>query len=282
MKSISALSSLAVFGLLASLSNSHASDDWKANPVDNDWLNASNWNAGGGTNTILEGDNGDSTTNLSGDAGSLNGAVKAGLQIRGGHILNILSGASLNVSGNINMGAAGSGTVYQTGGSVDVDDSLFMVGSHSASYTISGGSLTTDGISVGTLAASTFAIEGDTASVEVAGALNANAFSTFGFTLGMTGVDTIDSITTMTIVSGAGLVIDGSSYTGGAGTISLFSYSDLADATEFAESISGFGSLTADVVYTATGIDLVLIPEPGTYALLGGMLALTAVIMRRR
>jgi hypothetical protein len=278
MKRKLTLSSVVACGLLASIAASHAADTWTGNS-DNSWLPfpGGNWSNSSGSNTILQGDAGDSITDLSGSSANL-----AGLQIRGGHTLNILTGGDLNVTGNINMGADGTGTVNQTDGTVDVGDKLNLTGADSSFYTISGGALTTSGLDVGPTAASTFAIVGDSATVTAsAGAVDAGAFSTFSFSLGATGIDSIDTTGVMTIVSGAELLIDGSSYTGGAGTISLFSYASLADETEFIETITGFGSLTADIVYTNTGIDLVLVPEPSTFALFGGLFVFASVVLRR-
>jgi hypothetical protein len=281
MKRTLTSSTVVVFGLLASVASSHAAAIWDGD-TDNNWLTNTNWSGNslpGVENTILEGDGGDSATTLTGGSETV-----AGFQIRGGHVLTIdNAGFTLQVNGNINMGSAGTGTVNQIDGTVDVGDKLNLTGADSSFYTISGGALITSGLDVGPTAASTFAIVGDSATVTAsAGAVDAGEFSTFSFSLGATGIDSIDTTGVMTIVSGAELLIDGSSYTGGAGTISLFSYASLADDTEFIETITGFGSLTADIVYTDTGIDLVLVPEPSTFALFGGLFVFASVVLRRR
>ena len=66
-----------------------------------------------------------------------------------------------------------------------------------------------------------------------------------------------------TLEEGAELTIDGSAYTGAAGTIPLFSYGFREDETEFSESITGFSNFLTDVIYGEEGIDLVLSPPTG-------------------
>lgn len=205
------------------------------------------------------------------------GTVNA-FNVRGGHIFNIDNdGGTFSVSNNLNLGRgveADGSEINQLAGAVNLGG-MDMSGNETggtSTYMISGGALNIgsadtldvggDGIAGnvgGGSDVSTFAIVGDSATVSATSDILARASSVFSFTLGATGIDAIDTTGVITISSGATLTIDGSSYTGGAGTIPLFTYGSRTDATEFTtENISGFGSLVADVVYDADSIDLVL------------------------
>jgi hypothetical protein len=269
MKRNLTLFSLAAFGLLVSVASSHAAT-----------ITISG-------NQILGGQS--SSGELSGTSNSA-----TALQIRNGYTLTVLSDATVDLQKaiNISQGVDGDGaSITQNAGStVNVGTSMSMSGNATGGtsfYTMEGNStlIISEDLDIGSEYDATFAIDNSSdglATVSVGGNLNAEANSIFDFTLGATGFDAIDIDGTMTIVSGAELIIDGSSYTGGAGTISLFSYASLADETEFIETITGFGSLTADIVYTDTGIDLVLVPEPSTFALFGGLFVFASVVLRRR
>jgi hypothetical protein len=296
MKRTLSLSTTVVFGLLASVVSSHAVSTWDGGASTTDWFTANNWAPNslpdGGDNTTLDG-GGTGVTVLGGTF--TGGDVQVNnLTLRNGHILTIdNSGFELFVdSGSaINMGQGGDttdgSTINLIAGTLRGTGTLTMSNNTddygTSFFNLSGtGILNFGTLSVGSAAAATFSVTGSSATATLSGAVNAYAQSTFSFILDDTGVSSINAGGTMTIVSGAELLIDGSSYTGGAGTISLFSYASLADETEFIETITGFGSLTADIVYTDTGIDLVLVPEPSTFALFGGLFVFASVVLRRR
>jgi hypothetical protein len=292
MKRTLTLSTTVVFGFLASVASSYANSTWDGGASTIDWFTAENWAPNslpdGGDNTTLDG-GGTGVTILSGGDVTVNN-----LTMRNGHVLTIdNSGFELFVDGGsaINMGQGGSttdgSTINLVAGELRGTGTLTMSNNTddygTSFFNLSGtGILNFGTLSVGSAAAATFSVTGSSATATLSGAVNAYAQSTFSFILDDTGVSSINAGGTMTIVSGAELLIDGSSYTGGAGTISLFSYASLTDETEFIETITGFGSLTADIVYTDTGIDLVLVPEPSTFALFGGLFVFASVVLRRR
>ncbi|MDB4673245.1 hypothetical protein OAF27_00375 [Verrucomicrobiales bacterium] len=248
--------------------------------TDTDYNEASNWNNGvvpaAGSGVTFDGQ-GNGTTDLSGGATNLANA----LNVRAGHVLNIDNeGGSLAVLNNVNMGRglAGDGsTINHSAGSFDIGG-LDMGGNATGGtsfYTLSG----TGSLSVTTVGArdfdiggsvgagdfdTVFSIVGDSASVTLndsPAVLRSSA--NISFTLGATGIDSIDTSGSFTIEEGAGLSIDGSAYTGTGGVIPLFLHDFPADETEFSESITGFSNFTTDVVYGDESIDLVLSPPTG-------------------
>ncbi|MFC5051823.1 PEP-CTERM sorting domain-containing protein [Rubritalea spongiae] len=227
-----------------------------------------------------------------GNSGELVGTNNAtAIQVRNGYALTVEDAAVVNLTSGINIsqGVNGSGaSITQLGTSdVNVGGNLSLSGNATggtSSYTMSGGTLDITGdFNSGANYAATFAIVGNSAAVNVGGVLNANTDSLFDFTFGATGMNAINVTGVMSIFSGSELSIDGSSYTGGAGTINLFSYGSAGTADEFAETISGFSGYNTDVVYGATGVDLVLsaVPEPSSSVLLCGGLGLLALRRRR-
>ena len=113
----------------------------------------------------------------------------------------------------------------------------------------------------------TFAIAGDSATVTLNNSVaTLRSSAIMSFTLGATGVDAIDTTANFNLQTGAELVVDGSSYTGGVGAIPLFSYGSRSNTDEFTtETITGFTGFDTDIVYSDTGIDL-LVTVPGAPA----------------
>jgi hypothetical protein len=215
------------------------------------------------------------------------------LHVRDGHTFNIEMGTADTLVSDFAFrigedSTIGGSTVSMTSGTVTVG-SVFSMSSdatasecQTSSFTISGGSLTADTLTVGTGAAATFAIDGSDATVSFTGAMLAGANSTFEFTLGAAGIDAIDSTGVLTVISGANLVVDGAAYTGGNGTsVTLF---DAASMTgTFAYSVVGMGVEGTDWTITqGTNGDVVLnvIPEPATIGMLG-LGALITLLIRR-
>jgi len=213
-----------------------------------------------------------------------------GIQVRNGYSLTIETGAIVNSNGalNISQGQAGSGAnvTQQAGSTLNLGTSLSMSGNGTGGtsfFTTSGTLDIGNNLNAGLEFTSTFTVAGDTAAITVGGNVNAEANSIFAFNLAAAGVSEIDAAGAFNLTSGAALNVNGSSYTGGAGTINLFSYASAGSATEFAENVSGFTNFTTDVVYTGTGVDLVLtaIPEPSS-ALLASLGAAGMLLRRRR
>lgn len=111
---------------------------------------------------------------------------------------------------------------------------------------------------------------------------------TISYKLGAAGVSAITNLSsggTFTIGSGSKLLIDASNYTGGISAIDLaVSFSNIVGTfTEGNISITGLDAgLSGDITYDTGSFALSIVPEPGTYTLLGGLFALIYVMLRRR
>ncbi|MGJ8726356.1 MAG: beta strand repeat-containing protein [Roseibacillus sp.] len=257
--------------------NAHAATRTWNGSTDTNYNETANWSGNdvpdNNDSGILQG-GGTGETDLS---GGVTPSIASALNVRAGHTFNIDNdGGALTVNNNINVGrgVAGDGsTINHSAGEFNIGG-IDMSGNATggtSSYNLSG----TAALSVGFNNAnrtfniggdlgvgdfdSTFAITGDSATITVNGSgLELRSSAILDFTLGATGVDAIDTTGNLLLQTGAALTIDGSSYTGGIATIPLLVYGSRTDATEFTESITGFGSFSTEVVYSETGIDLVL------------------------
>lgn len=256
-----------------------------------EWSTAGNWNAGVPGNgdiasLVSSTDHAQVTSDVN------NGTF--GITMRNGATLAI--GAALRTAGNWDLGVSGvnSTTVTQTAGLMvgrtvnlgnDAEADTF-----DAKYTISGGEYrvtTVTNIQKNGI----LEVVGNAASL-----VNLGSFSmtqgTLSLTLAADGVSLLRGIggtKTFTIGESSSLLdIDALSYTAGVGQIQLALFDTITGS--FAEeniNISNLSAgLSANITYGAVGDDtamyLNVIPEPGTYALLGGLLALSYVMVRRR
>ncbi|CAA6677596.1 MULTISPECIES: PEP-CTERM sorting domain-containing protein [unclassified Lentimonas] len=290
--------------LLASSAVSQAVNrTWDYGASTTDWHTAINWNANvvpdSGNGFIMDGA-GTGVTVLADAAGFASAA-----NVRGGHQFTIST--DLTVGSNLNLGRgndANGSAVFQTAGTVSLGG-MDMSGNATAggdsAYTISGGSLTIgsadtfdvggDG-GTGTLGGgsdvATFSIVGNSATVSATSNILARASSVFNFTLGATGIDAIDTTGSLNISTGASLNIFGAAYTGGSGDITIFEAATMTGAFDVADiTVTGFGTEGVDWTLTQNALGsgdvvLTIVPEPSTFALLGGLFALTAVMVRRR
>ena len=203
--------------------------------------------------------------------------------------LNI-NGGSINLTGNNNnIGQQAAGTVNLNiqGGTFTSLDKITAGGSGGDTFiNLSSGSMTTENVDFGeSTGNATFNLSGDTAVTTAVGEdWTFGANGTLEFDLTTTGVKTL-SLDELTAADGT-LAVDLTGYTGAATTITL------ADVTGGAGIVSAFGTVnvtegayagsfvTQDAVNNV--ITLTIVPEPGTYALLGGLLALSYVMVRRR
>lgn len=111
-----------------------------------------------------------------------------------------------------------------------------------------------------------------------------NDTATLKYTLGAAAASLLDIEAGFTIGANSVLEIDASGYTGGEGTVALASFATLSGSFNVSNvSIVGLGSgLSGSIVYDADSMDLSIIPEPGSYALLAGLTGLVFVMARRR
>lgn len=300
------ITSCALLAACAVTTNVHAATRSWLGTTDNDFSTASNWNTfpTGIHSPRMQGDDGgDNLTVLSGaNTHSMNA-----INVRGGHVFIIdNAGGTLTGTGNFNFarGLVGDGSAVNHLDGAVVLGGLDMSGNATGGdsiYTISGGSLAIgsfdtfdvggDGLT-GNLGGGSdtaiFAIEGDSATVSVTSDVLARASSVFSFELGATGIDAIDTTGNLTISDGAQLSIIGSSYTAGAGDITLFEAATMAGSFDASDiTVTGLGaeginwSLSQDAG-SSGDIVLTIIPEPGAFALFGGLLAFASVMIRRR
>jgi hypothetical protein len=265
-----------------------AATAWTGNANDGDLFGtAGNWNSGlpgTGTATIGNGDTVDLSTNY---ATTIDGVT-------------VNSSSTLNVSADVTsklLTIQNTGTVNLTGGAFTLPN---------ISTNNNGGGLTiTDG---GTLnisggdhifneravlnAGSIFRVTGSTSTIRMNQIGTANG--TFDFVFDTAGVSTItgDLGFSWFSITNASFTVDGSGYTGGAASFTLFDGNASGNTPPSGNfTIAGLGAegvgWTLDITNSAPGgandtIILNVIPEPGTYALLGGLLALGHVMLRRR
>jgi hypothetical protein len=288
-------------------------------PAAGNWTNTANWSLAAlpavGTTAIMNNARVVSVNNVIGTtAGNINVANQlAGFT--GG--MDVNAGGSLSYQGNLFIGAAGAtGLVQIQGGSltsVNTGARIVMQGQNggiNSTFAISSGSFTAQGsaaadaldirgvrldISGGTVDMSggqmrtllnpTISVFGDAATIQV-GYLNSAAgttTATYNFAFGSSGISSIDSAAWMHL-GGATINVDGSAYTGGAGSFNLFTSVNLA-STPLAQYItSPFDGY--DTAFSVADNNLVLtltaVPEPTTFALLGlGSLALVLAKRRR-
>lgn len=192
-----------------------------------------------------QGGTGSSLTIVSGGSLTTNGTTVHRIGQTSGFDVTVEAGGTLNVQ-NANVSSDVGSTLTVSGGDVDfgVD---YLLGSNS-----------------------TIAIANSTATFNIGDDLSIGATSILNYTFDATGIALIDINDALTINSGADLVIDASLYSPGATTISLATYGSLANANEFDEIIIAPAGYTADVVYGANSLDLVLtaVPEPSSVLLL--------------
>ena len=200
---------------------------------------------------------------------------------------NMSGGALTGSTGAMTVGANGAfnmsgGTL--TSSSASTTATRFSVKS-GGSFDISGGTFDDDG----RLAVrGTFTITGNEATINLHQMSGASNSGTFEFAFDSDGVSTIASDSWLDF-SNASLSINKADYAGGAGDFVLVDAGNsLLNGGFGAGNISavGFGEegvdwyLTQDFV--ANTVTFTVVPEPGTYALLGGLLALGHVMLRRR
>lgn len=208
-----------------------------------------------------------------------NGTGSGEYNMSGGTLTGSTGAMTVGANGAFNMSG---GTL--TSSSASTTATRFAVKS-GGSFDISGGTFADDGrLSVH----GTFTITGGAATINLHQMSSAANSGTFEFAFDSDGVSTIASDSWLDF-SNASLSINKADYAGGAGDFVLVDAGNsLLNGGFGAGNISavGFGeegvgwNLTQDFV--ANTVTFTVLPEPGTYALLGGLLALGHVMLRRR
>jgi hypothetical protein len=209
------------------------------------------------------------TVNDKGTYNLTSGTLQAGnnINVVGNGLLDI-NGGTVTTAVSAVRGFSGTGTVKLQSGSVSMSGAS-SVRLDSNLFEISGGSLTLDAnVVLGYAKASEMKIIGDEATLNFktfSQAADNGASGTIRFVLDETGVSTINVAEWINLEAST-LVVDGSAYTGGAGTFDLitsgsFMPANIADTNKF--SITGFANgafITQDT--DANKVTLTVIPEP--------------------
>jgi hypothetical protein len=257
--------------------------DW-TNTLPSDWSTTSNWDlnripTAGDLVRLL-----DSTDHAS---------VTTAFDSSGNFDILMRNGSSIDISANFKtvgtwaIGISGSSAVgvTQTAGTV-IGRTLNLGAVNAqffdAKYSISGGAARfTTAVNINQNGV--FDITGDAANLVGSGALSLTSGGKLSYKLAADDVSVI-GVSAFTIGSGALLSIDASSYTDGVGTLTLANFTSNIGTFDVGNiAITGLEvGLSGRVTYTGTTMYLAVIPESGSYALLGGLLALGTVMLRRR
>ena len=282
--------------------------NYVANVSSGDWQTVGTWNQTGtpgpADDVYIRGATVNSSRHVqvNGAAGSVN-LLFIGEAGRG--ILTINADGSLSVTGAPGVQVAresingARGELYINGGSLTTSN--LYVGAINNSAHVSNAGEGFMAITQGVLDAGTFTIgqSADRTGVfEINGAgstitgneLTLMGYSTIDFKFDATGISTL-SFAGIDLRAGSNVLIDGTAYTGGSATFVLFSASTaFSGYDESIFSIGGFNEnfYTTDLSYDEVSRNVVLtvtasaIPEPSTYALAFGALALGFVAYRRK
>jgi hypothetical protein len=277
--------------LLAVFQAQAATIDFNGGGATTEWNVGTSWS--GGVAPV----NGDTARLQFGDNATVTSTVNAGsfniLQRNSG---TLAIGANFKTVLTYDLGTSGNGDTTTTHTDGLLVGRTLKIGNDSstdiyeAKYTISGG--TTRFTTAVTISKNgIFEIDGNGGNIQFNNA-SASAVTmgegTISYKLGATGVSAITNLGSggsFNIASGSKLVIDASNYTGGISDIDLVtSYTNIVGSfTESNISITGLeAGLSASITYDTGQVALSIIPEPGTYVMLGGLFALGFVMMRRR
>lgn len=194
-----------------------------------------------------------------------------------------LSGGTFKASSlSLGTGASGSGTITQTGGTLDLMTAPSGAGSMvigpvgTGSYSIQNGIFNAVNLSITN---GSFNVKNG-ATITLTGDLNLGGPGSIDFTFDSTGDSTINVGGVVALDPAAEINVDGSAYTGGAGSFTLI------DALSFDNTpvinVSGFGGGASYLWDTINGNFIVTVPEPQVATIVGlGMLALLGRFRRQ-
>lgn len=263
---LSSLIAAATIG--ATISTQAAVITWGGGGNDNLWSNAANWGGTGpvsGTDTVVI--NGTFTV----DYDVVAAQNFNDIDVLGGATLNMLTGAfTLNGAFNFTTGNVQSGSAIN-----------FVGGTHDFGTRLGVAHFGAGG---------TIRVTGSGATIAMGQTANMNG-ATFDYIFDSVGVSSLDFESYVQGGTKPGLVsVDGSSYTGGSGEFTLITAGGasglIAEITN--TTVSGFSALdyttaiTQDLANDRVYLTVTAVPEPETFALLGGLLALGYVMVRRR
>lgn len=229
--------------------------------------------------------------------------------------IEIRQKGKLNISGNasFNLGSGGSSTI-NSGGEVRLNGGTLTFDKDSKNVTVNGdglllinsGTFTSLGTDAGDLLTmhndvrvvdgtvnlagqnmfgGEFRVVGDAATIQIE-RLNSSATATtdFVFEMDSDGISAITNTSWMSLEH-TNITVDGTAYTGGAGTFVLFDTNNLAQISGGTLNVVGLtNALTGQIIQDQGNntISLRIVPEPGQVALLLGCIASGLVLLLRR
>lgn len=221
------------------------------------------------------------SANLTGGTLNMNGTLTANgtVTINGGTIARTITGVNTSIAGTGKIELLSGSYALTGGGATD------QINLGAALIEVSGGTLNWTGQVRGGNAGGVFRVIGDDATINM-GRWNSQTGQgtehTLEFVLGETGISTI-VVDGFVHLSGATINIDGSAYTGAAGTFNLISTPNIASLSS-SITLTGFDAFqdafvtqsTTDNIFTLT-----IVPEPRFYGLALGLLAFAGIVLRR-
>lgn len=201
-----------------------------------------------------------------------------------GGSLTVVSGGSLTTSSTTDhrFGQSSAFTInLETGGAINVANAT-ITSDAGGIFNINGGDFDAKAYNAGSSGTGTVNVDSASATIDIAATSTFGASSVMSFDFNAGSSVSTWNTAGLSITSGATLGIVGASALS-EGTYDLLAYSGVLTGSFTTGTISGLGAgLSGSILSDGDSVYLNVIPEPGTYALLGGLLALAHVMLRRR